>query len=70
MPYRVAVSSTNIITPMMSYAGVILAFMSKYKPELSFGDVIAMMLLYSVAFLVFWTVLLIAFFTLGLPLVF
>ncbi|MDG4869526.1 AbgT family transporter, partial [Guyparkeria sp. 1SP6A2] len=31
--YRVADSSTNIITPMMSYAGVILAFMRKYKPE-------------------------------------
>jgi aminobenzoyl-glutamate transport protein len=66
--YRVADSSTNIITPMMSYAGVILAFMRKYKPELSFGDVIAMMIPYSVAFLVSWTVLLIGFFTLGLPL--
>ncbi|WP_239502645.1 AbgT family transporter [Vibrio astriarenae] len=66
--YRVADSSTNIITPMMTYAGVILAFMRKYKPELSFGDVIAMMVPYSVAFLLSWTALLIGFFTFGIPL--
>jgi aminobenzoyl-glutamate transport protein len=66
--YRVADSSTNIITPMMTYAGVILAFMRKYKPELSFGDVIAMMVPYSIAFLLSWTALLIGFFAFGIPL--
>lgn len=66
--YRVADSSTNIITPMMSYAGVVLAFMRKYKPELSFGDVIAMMVPYSITFLLSWTALLVAFFTFGIPL--
>lgn len=65
--YRVADSSTNIITPMMTYAGVILAFMRKYKPDLTFGDVITLMLPYSLVFLVFWTALLIGFFTLGIP---
>ncbi|BCL70787.1 Putative p-aminobenzoyl-glutamate transporter [Vibrio nigripulchritudo MADA3029] len=66
--YRVADSSTNIITPMMSYAGVILAFMRKYKPELTFGDVIAMMVPYSVAFLTIWTAVLIGFFSFSIPL--
>ncbi len=66
--YRVADSSTNIITPMMSYAGVILAFMRKYKPDLSFGDMILMMVPYSVVFLIAWTAMLIGFFTLGIPL--
>ncbi|MEX0337107.1 AbgT family transporter [Vibrio tubiashii] len=66
--YRVADSSTNIITPMMSYAGVVLAFMRKYKPELTFGDVIAIMVPYSVAFLTLWSAVLIGFFTFGLPL--
>lgn len=65
--YRVADSSTNIITPMMAYAGVILAFMRKYKPDLSFGDLIAVMLPYSVAFLLFWTTLLVGFFVIGIP---
>ncbi|MBY5993525.1 AbgT family transporter [Ferrimonas balearica] len=66
--YRVADSSTNIITPMMSYAGVILAFMRKYKPDLSFGDLIAMMVPYSAVFLLAWTTLLVGFFALGIPL--
>ncbi|UXI00691.1 AbgT family transporter [Photobacterium sp. TY1-4] len=66
--YRVADSSTNIITPMMTYAGVVLAFMRKYKPELSFGDVIAMMVPYSAAFLVVWSAVLVGFFTFGIPL--
>ena len=66
--YRVADSSTNIITPMMSYAGVILAFMRKYKPDLSFGDMIIMMVPYSIAFLIVWTALLVGFFAFGIPL--
>jgi aminobenzoyl-glutamate transport protein len=65
--YRVADSSTNIITPMMTYAGVILAFMRKYNKNLSFGDVITMMIPYSLTFLVFWTGLLIAFFAFNIP---
>ena len=66
--YRVADSSTNIITPMMVYSGIILAFMRKYKPNLSFGDLIIMMVPYSVVFLIFWTALLVCFFAFGIPL--
>jgi aminobenzoyl-glutamate transport protein len=66
--YRVADSSTNIITPMMSYAGIVLAFMRRYRPEMGLGDMILMMLPYSAAFLVAWTTLLLGFFLLGLPL--
>lgn len=66
--YRVADSSTNIITPLMSYAGVILVFMRKYKSDYTIGDLIGLMFPYSVAFLISWTALLILFFTLGIPL--
>ncbi|MEF9959898.1 MAG: AbgT family transporter [Niameybacter sp.] len=66
--FRVADSSTNIITPLMSYAGVVLVFMRKYKPEYTVGDMIALMLPYSIAFLVIWTTLLIGFFSFGIPL--
>lgn len=52
----------------MSYAGVILVFMRKYKPEYTIGDLIGLMFPYSVAFLVVWTALLIGFFTFGIPL--
>ncbi|MDT7525073.1 MULTISPECIES: AbgT family transporter [Pseudidiomarina] len=66
--FRVADSSTNIITPMMSYAGIILAFMRKYNPQLTFGEMIAMMVPYSLAFMLVWTALLVAFFSFGIPL--
>lgn len=66
--FRVADSSTNIITPMMAYAGVILAFMRKYKPDMGFGDMLIIMVPYSIAFLIVWTALLVGFFTLGIPL--
>ena len=65
--FRVADSSTNIITPMMSYAGVILAFMRKYKPEMTIGDQIAIMMPYSIAFMLIWTALLVCFFVSGVP---
>lgn len=66
--YRVADSSTNVISPLMSYAGIILVYMKKYKPEYTLGDMIKLMFPYSIAFLIAWTVLLIGFFTLGIPL--
>ncbi|MGB1558340.1 MAG: AbgT family transporter, partial [Oceanococcaceae bacterium] len=66
--FRVADSSTNIITPMMVYAGVILAFMRKYRPSMSFGELLIIMLPYSLAFLLVWTALLVVFFVTGLPL--
>ena len=65
--YRVADSSTNIITPLMSYAGIILVFMRKYKPEYTIGDMIRLMMPYSVSFLIGWTILLLGFFAFGIP---
>ena len=53
--YRIGDSSTNIITPMMSYFGLIMAFVAKYEPKAGVGTLIAMMLPYSVAFLVLWS---------------
>jgi len=66
--FRVADSATNIVTPMMVYAGVVLAFMRKYRPDYAFGDMLLTMLPYSIAFLLVWTALLVGFFALGLPL--
>lgn len=65
--YRVADSSTNIITPLMSYAAIILVFMRKYKPEYTIADMIRLMMPYSISFLLSWTVLLLAFFAFGIP---
>lgn len=65
--YRVGDSTTNIITPMMSYFALIVAFAQKYKPDTGIGTIIAMMVPYSVVFLVSWTALLVVWIAFGLP---
>ncbi len=66
--YRIGDSATNIITPMMSYFGLILAFAARYDRKLGIGTLVAMMLPYTIFFLIFWvaTFYLWVFF-LGLP---
>ncbi len=66
--YRIGDSSTNMISPMMSFFALIVAFVQRYDPKAGMGTVIATMLPYSIAFLVFWIVLLVIWLLLGLPL--
>ena len=66
--YRVGDSVTNIVTPMMSYFALIMAFFQRYKPEAGVGTLIATMLPYTVAFLLCWLLLLVVWVLLGLPL--
>jgi aminobenzoyl-glutamate transport protein len=66
--YRVGDSVTNIISPMMSYFALIIAFINKYDPKAGIGTLIATMLPYSVAFFVVWTLLFVLWFALGIPL--
>lgn len=66
--YRVGDSSTNIITPLMPYFGVVVAFVQKYQKDAGVGTIISMMLPYSVVFLFCWSVMLIVWIFLGLPL--
>ncbi len=66
--YRVGDSVTNVISPLMSYFPLIVAFMKKYVDNAGIGTVVATMLPYSVAFFIVWTILLIGWLLLGLPL--
>ena len=66
--YRIGDSTTNIITPMMSYFGLIMAFAARYVPKAGIGTLISMMLPFSVALLVCWTAFFFLWvFVLGLP---
>ena len=66
--YRIGDSSTNVITPMMSYFGLILAVATRYKKDLGIGTMVATMLPYSIAFLLGWiTLFYLWVFVLGLP---
>jgi aminobenzoyl-glutamate transport protein len=66
--YRIGDSTTNIISPMMTYFALIVAFLSRYQSHAGIGTVIATMLPYSVVFLVVWTLLLIVWLLAGWPL--
>jgi aminobenzoyl-glutamate transport protein len=65
--YRVGDSVTNIISPMMSYFALIVAFVERYDKKAGVGTVIATMLPYSMAFLAVWMVLFVIWLLLGLP---
>ena len=66
--YRIGDSTTNIITPMMSYFGLILAFALRYNKKLGMGTLIATMIPYSIAYLVGWIILFYGWvFVFGLP---
>ena len=56
--YRVGDSVTNIISPMMSYFALIVAFIQRYDKKAGIGTVISAMLPYSVVFLIGWAILL------------
>jgi len=66
--YRIGDSVTNVITPMMSYFGLILAVAARYKKDLGIGTLIATMLPYSIIFFIGWTtVFYLWVFVFGLP---
>jgi aminobenzoyl-glutamate transport protein len=55
--YRVGDSVTNIISPMMSYFALIIAFLQRYEPKAGIGTVVATMIPYSIVFLIGWSLL-------------
>jgi len=66
--YRVGDSTTNIITPLMPYFPLVVVFAQRYVKNTGIGTLVSMMLPYSVVFLVTWTVFLLGYWTIGLPL--
>ncbi len=65
--YRVGDSVTNIVTPLNSYAIVILAAMQRHRKDAGMGNLIAMMVPYSVVFAIVWTIFLLGWVWLGIP---
>ncbi len=65
--YRIGDSTTNIISPLMAYFAIIVAFAQKYDKDTGIGTLISTMLPYSIVFLISWTALLLIWFFLKLP---
>lgn len=66
--FRIGDSSTNIITPLMSYFAMIVVFAQKYDKKSGLGTLISTMLPYSITFMIGWTILMVIWYLLGLPL--
>ena len=66
--YRVGDSVTNIVTPLMPYFPLVVVFCQRYVKSTGIGTVASLMLPYSVVLLVTWTLFLIAYWIVGLPL--
>ena len=66
--YRIGDSSSNIITPLMPYFGIVVAFAQRYDSKAGIGTIMALMLPYSLALLVGWSALLALWLSLGWPL--
>lgn len=66
--YRVGDSTTNIITPMMPYFPLVVVFAQRYVKGSGIGTIASLMLPYSLTFLALWTVFLLVYWQLGIPL--
>lgn len=66
--YRVGDSTTNIITPLMPYFPLVVVFCQRYVKNTGIGTVVSLMLPYSVVLFVTWTIFLVVYWLLGIPL--
>ena len=66
--YRIGDSTTNIVTPLMPYFPLVVVFAQRYVKGTGIGTLISIMLPFTVVFMVFWIIFLIAYWALGIPL--
>ncbi|WMS88231.1 AbgT family transporter [Pleionea litopenaei] len=66
--YRVGDSTTNIITPLMPYFPLVVVYCQRYVKSVGIGTLISIMLPYSIALLIGWTLFLMLYWWLGIPL--
>ncbi len=68
LAYRIADSTTNIISPLMPYFAIVIAFAQKYDKKVGIGTLMSSMIPYSIFFTIVWVVMLIVWMLTGLPL--
>ncbi len=66
--YRIGDSITNMISPMMSFFVLIIIYFEKYDKKAGIGTLMSTMIPYTVVFFIFWSLLLIVWILLDLPL--
>jgi len=66
--YRVGDSVSNIITPLMPYFPLVVVFCQRYVKKTGIGTLVSVMLPYSIVFLISWTIFLLIYWYLKIPL--
>ncbi len=66
--YRVGDSVSNIITPLLPYFPLVVIFCQRYVKSTGIGTLVSIMLPYTLFLFVVWTIFLLAYWALGIPL--
>ena len=66
--YRIGDSVTNMISPMMSFFALIIVYYEKYDKKAGIGTLMSTMIPYTTVFFIFWSILLIGWILLDMPL--
>ncbi|KEO73591.1 AbgT family transporter [Anditalea andensis] len=66
--YRVGDSVSNIITPLLPYFPLVVVFCQRYVKSTGIGTLVSVMIPYSAVLLIVWTIFLLIYWTLGIPL--
>ncbi|MEN3753561.1 AbgT family transporter [Mangrovibacter sp. SLW1] len=66
--FRIGDSTTNIITPLMVFFPLVVVYCQRYVKNAGVGTLVSMMLPYSVVLFVVWSLFLLLWWGLGMPL--
>ncbi|QIA62651.1 TIGR00366 family protein [Vibrio astriarenae] len=66
--YRVGDSVSNIISPLMVFFPLVVVYCQRYVKSTGIGTLASLMMPYSIAMLIGWTIFLLAYWALGIPL--
>ena len=67
LAFRIGDSSTNIISPLMPFFSIVLSIAQKYDKKAGIGTLISVMMPYSILLIIIWTIFMIIWLTIGLP---
>lgn len=66
--YRIGDSTTNIVTPLMPYLPLVVVYGQRYVTHTGIGTIVSLMVPFAFTFLGAWTVFLLLYWAVGLPL--
>lgn len=66
--YRLGDSSSNIITPLMPYFPLVVVYCQRYVKGTGIGTLLSLMLPFSITIIIAWTLFLLLYWSLGIPL--